>query len=236
MSFQDTSDTIQSRLHLGELRPAWLIVALALTAVLVAVLAQALVALVGDHGFSVMHAQSAEADEHAKVTDASASDNFESSVSEPAVSLICVYVSGCVNAPGVYYLEQGARVYEALECAGGLSENAAPAYLNEARIVQDGEHIVALSVEEVAALDAGGGMPLTEDAIEASSAVASPLVNINTATSEQLQSLSGIGEATAAKIIADREKNGPFSSIEDIKRVSGIGEKKFESLAPYICV
>ena len=62
------------------------------------------------------------------------------------------------------------------------------------------------------------------------------LVNINTATAEELVTLNGIGEATAEKIIADREANGPFPAIEELKRVSGIGDKKFEALRDAICV
>ena len=162
MSFQDSSDTIQSRLHLGNIRPAWLVLGLALAAVVIALAAQAVVSLVADHGFTVTHEQGQTAQDPSGEAEDSQSEAFEADISEPVISLICVHVSGCVGSPGVYYLKEGARVHEALECAGGLSESAAPAYLNEARILQDGEHLVVPSVEEVAALGAGAVMPLTE--------------------------------------------------------------------------
>lgn len=131
-------------------------------------------------------------------------------------------------SPGVYELAEGARVSDALEAAGGAVEGAAPDALNLARVINDGEQIIVPTEEDQ-----------EQQAASGSAAGASGMggkVNINTATAEQLDTLPGIGESTAQKIIADREANGPFASVEDLKRVSGIGDKKYADLADLITV
>ncbi|MFR1640007.1 MAG: helix-hairpin-helix domain-containing protein [Eggerthellaceae bacterium] len=116
-------------------------------------------------------------------------------------------------------LKEGSRVQDAVEAAGGFAENAAPDALNLARVVADGEQVIVPTIEQQEASAAGA-------AASEASASSGGLVNINAATAAELDALPGIGPATAEKIVADREANGPFSAIEDIKRVSGIGEKK----------
>ena len=141
--------------------------------------------------------------------------------------IIVVHVSGAVASSGVYELPEGSRVSDAIDAAGGMVDDASEDALNLARGLVDGEQVVVPTVEEhmqelQAAAD-GGASP-------------SGKVNINTATAEQLDTLPGIGESTAQKIIADREANGPFASPEDLKRVSGIGDKKYAELADLITV
>lgn len=155
---------------------------------------------------------------------------------------IAVYVSGAVVSPGVYALDEGSRVCDAVTVAGGLCDDAARESVNLARKVSDGEQIAIPTQEQV---DSGTAAPqenagaqegLASAGGAASSKTPAVPVNINTAGVEELDSLAGIGLATAQAIIDEREANGPFASVEDIQRVSGIGEKKFEKLKESICV
>lgn len=140
---------------------------------------------------------------------------------------VYVYVTGAVANPGVYSLDEGLRVCDAVEAAGGLTEDADASTVNLARVLSDGEHIALPTKAEVETALAQGS---------AGGAAASSLVNINTADASALETLSGVGSATAQAIISDREQNGPFSTIEDLMRVDGIGEKKFAKLKDSICV
>ena len=140
---------------------------------------------------------------------------------------VYVYVTGAVANPGVYSLDEGLRVRDAVEAAGGLTEDADASTVNLARVLSDGEHIALPTKAEVETALAQGS---------AGGAAASSLVNINTADASALETLSGVGSATAQAIISDREQNGPFSTIEDLMRVDGIGEKKFAKLKDSICV
>ena len=143
---------------------------------------------------------------------------------------LVIDVDGAVVAPGVVEVPAGSRVADAIEAAGGLAEDADVSGINRAAPLVDGEKVYVPRVGEAAPASAGASS--SSDGDEESF---SP-VNINTASLSELDELPGIGPATAQAIIDDREENGPFASIEDIMRVSGIGEKKFENLAPYICV
>lgn len=136
---------------------------------------------------------------------------------------IFVYVCGAVVSPGVYELAAGSRVYQAVEAAGGLLEEADRTALNMAGLLTDGQQITVYKEGESAA--AGSGV---------SGSTASGKVNLNTADREQLMTLPGIGEARAADIINYRQEHGGFSSIEELKNVSGIGEKRFDSIKEYI--
>ena len=164
-----------------------------------------------------------------------------------------VYVVGEVKKPGVYEVPVDARVNDAVQKAGGLTEQADERAVNLARTVVDGEQIVIPAVgEQVEAAQDGadGASVASPGAREAARAVGSGggagtsgggitadgLVNINLATEEELQTLSGVGEVTARKIVESREAEGPFESPGDIKRVSGIGDKKYEAIASSITV
>lgn len=143
-----------------------------------------------------------------------------------------VHVDGAVNAPGLYKLTgDDLRIYDAVEAAGGLVEGADTSSVNLAAPVVDGSK-VHIPTQEEASAPAQGGSASSAGA----QAPATTLVNINSADLEQLCALTGIGEATAQNIIDDREQNGPFTCIEDLMRVSGIGEKKFERVKDHICV
>ena len=144
---------------------------------------------------------------------------------------VFVHVTGAVNRPGVYELPRNARGIDAIEAAGGLRDDAAQEALNLAALLEDGAQMHVLTKQEV--LEQGGiaGNGSTGGTTGTSTgSQTGGKVNLNTADSAQLQTLSGIGPATADKIIADREKNGPYKSLEDLMRVSGIGEKRIEAL------
>lgn len=138
---------------------------------------------------------------------------------------VVVDVSGAVMDPTVVTLPEGSRVYEAIEAAGGLADDADLSALNRASVLEDGEKVYVPAVSQ----DSGRGSG------EASSSQESTFVNINLAGVDELDTLPGIGPATAQAIVDDRTENGRFASTEDLMRVSGVGEKKFEKLAPLIC-
>ena len=145
--------------------------------------------------------------------------------------MLFVYVCGAVVSDGVYELDAGSRVYEAIDAAGGMTEDAAGAYLNLAETVSDGERIYVPTQQEV---DEGAlSILIPGDSSEESTG---GLVNINTASADQLMTLSGIGEKKAEDIISYRDSNGNFGSIEDIKNVSGIGDATFEAIKDSITV
>lgn len=151
-----------------------------------------------------------------------ASETAEEEPQEEPVTLV-VHVDGMVGTPGVYELTEGARVSDAVTAAGGLAGGADTSSLNLAAPLADGEKVY---------VPAEG-----EEATTSSEGVSSGgLVNLNNASVEQLDELPGVGEATARAIIEDREANGPFTTPEDLMRVSGIGEKKFAKLEGMICV
>jgi competence protein ComEA len=164
----------------------------------------------------------------------------------PAPEPLFVYLTGAVITPGVFELEQGARLNDAIEQAGGLAEGAATSYINLAAPLMDGQHVHIPSAAEIesgeAAKIAAGGASTPATGATAATAGSSAAtageqkVNINTADNAELETLPGVGVATAQRIIDYREKNGLFTSVEGLKDVSGIGEKKYAELADRICV
>ena len=149
-------------------------------------------------------------------------------------STVVVDVSGAVVQPGVVELPEGARVNDAIEAAGGLAADADASTINRAEKLTDGVKVYVPRVgEEVPAVS--GGAAGGADAGSAGTG-ATALVNINSAGIDELDTLPGVGPSTAQAILDDRTQNGPFASVEDIMRVSGIGEKKFEKLKDLICV
>ena len=138
---------------------------------------------------------------------------------------IAVYITGEVKSPGVYYVEEGARLDNLLDICGGVTDQADIEKLNLAQKLSDGEKITILKKEEDLRLEETESEILEEE----------EKVNINEASKEELMSLDGIGEATANKIIEYRKEN-EFLIIEDIMNVSGIGEAKFDNIKDDICV
>ncbi|MEC2198119.1 competence protein ComEA [Bacillus subtilis] len=143
---------------------------------------------------------------------------------------IVIDIKGAVQHPGVYEMRTGDRVSQAIEKAGGTSEQADEAQVNLAEILQDGTVVYIPKKGEETAVQKGGGGSVQSDGGKGA------LVNINTATLEELQGISGVGPSKAEAIIAYREENGRFQTIEDITKVSGIGEKSFEKIKSSITV
>lgn len=152
------------------------------------------------------------------------SDSSAQSVEE--TGNIFIYVCGAVKEPGVYVLPEGSRVYEAIRMAGGMTPEANEAFVNQARVLVDGEQITVFTKEETEGLD-----PKAFDYdVPAMDPVSQGKININKATAEELTSLSGIGEAKALAIVEYRETNGAFRETADIMKVSGIGEALYNKI------
>ena len=143
---------------------------------------------------------------------------------------VYVYVCGQVHNPGVYTLLEGSRIYDLFTQAGGLTEEAAKDYWNQARILKDGEMIYVPSKEEVKNLP----LEIMPDRVDNNETDSLDKVNINTASKEELMSLPGIGETKALAILAYRKEHGLFSSIEQLKDVEGIKEAVFSKIKVYI--
>ena len=143
---------------------------------------------------------------------------------------VYVYVCGSVVTPGVYELEQGSRVCDALEAAGGFSEGADENRINLAAGVRDGEMIFFPMVGEEIPDAAEGYAYGMEGSAEGG------LININTADVTLLCTLPGIGESKAKAIIRYREEHGAFRDITEIRNVSGIGENLYRDIADLICI
>lgn len=145
-------------------------------------------------------------------------------------SEVVVHVTGAVSAPGVYTLPSDARVDDAVRAAGATAE-ADLSQLNLAQKLADGQKI---TVPAIGSASTSAGEGTTTTPADASSDGA--LVNINTASLEELETLPSIGEVRAQAIITYRETNGGFRTIEELQEVSGIGEKIFADVAPHITV
>lgn len=145
----------------------------------------------------------------------------------PTASLIQVHVTGEVKLPGVYTLPEGAIVQDAIDAAQGPTAKAREDLLNLAAILSDGQRIYVPSSEETTTVDSG------QRNLEANPG---SMVNINTASQEELESLPGIGTVRAEAIIAYRTNNGYFLSIDDLLKVDGIGETTFNALKQLITV
>ena len=235
MSFQRSAQSWRARLHLSGARLPVLVGVTAVAIVVMVCAGRLLLDAASSEGFAVV--QPGDAEQAAGDGDAEAAADAGASQAAPAP--LRVHVGGAVAAPGVYDLAEGARVLDAVEAAGGFAEGAARDALNLARTVSDGEQVVVPSEADIAAqeaVSAGAGGAAAGAGASAAAGGAGGKVNINTASAAQLDTLPGVGASTAEKIVADREANGPFKTVEDLKRVSGIGDKKFAALADAICV
>jgi len=146
----------------------------------------------------------------------------------PTEKPIVVHITGAVPRPGVYALPEGARVQDVISAAGGFLAEADKEFINLARTLEDGERL------DIPYAD--GFSPVIPTPVITPVAASSDLVNINTAAAFELESLPGIGATTAARIVAYREENGPFLSIEDIINVSGVGPGTYERIKDLITV
>lgn len=140
--------------------------------------------------------------------------------STPTPEPILVYVLGAVQKPGVYEVPGDSRVQDVIALAGGLNLNADPAGINLAERIHDGQQLYVAAYGEAAP-----ALPTPATALVAPAAPSSgATININTANAETLATLPGIGAVIAQRVVDYRQQNGPFTSIEDITRVKGIGD------------
>lgn len=142
---------------------------------------------------------------------------------------------------GIVKLKDGARIYDAIEMAGGSTDDADLSKINLAYVLEDGQKVYIPKIgeinqenaeEEYITFEYGNNKNIIQDYNKGGN----EKVNINTANQTELETLPGIGTATAEKIIDYRNKNGKFSSIEDIQNVKGIGNAKYENIKESICV
>jgi len=153
---------------------------------------------------------------------------------DPVATTIKVHVLGAVHKPGVVALPDGSRVEDAIQAAGGLTANADPALLNLAAVLIDGSQIIigtAKNPEGEVRTDGGSG-----GGGSAGGGGTSSLVNINTASQAELETLPGIGPVTAQKIMAWRSQHGRFTKVSELQEIDGIGPKTMAQLEPYVCV
>ncbi len=176
---------------------------------------------------------SAVSDDNAQVSDRSGT---------PLDGTIFVDIGGAVKTPMLAELPDGSRVDDAIEAAGGLRKEADMTNVNRAEFLVDGQKVFipSYALDEdgniIESSAAGESVSVDGTSSGAGAIDSSGKVNINTADSTQLQTLNGVGPATAQKIIDYRDSSGRFTTIEDLKNVSGIGDKTFEKLRDYICV
>lgn len=146
----------------------------------------------------------------------------------PTERPVIVHVTGAVPRPGVYALPQGARVQDVISAAGGFLAEAEKSEINLAALLEDGARLDVPFIEGASPILATPGATVV--------AVTTELVNINTASLEELDSLPSIGPSLAQRIIDYREQNGPFINIEDVINVPGIGPGNYERFKDMITV
>lgn len=175
-------------------------------------------------------------------TETSASQDFEApaqaeeqaaSEQDSDVRQVGVDVEGAVASPGLYLVSADARVNDAVAAAGGMTSDADRQRVNLAQKVEDGMQVYVPSREEA---PAATGTTTTGAGQASSSGASKGKVNLNTASAEELQTLSGIGPSLSQRIIDYRQANGPFKSVDDLRKVSGIGDTRFKSLKDLVCV
>jgi competence protein ComEA len=144
----------------------------------------------------------------------------------PSPVELFVHVAGWVREPGVYRVVEGDRVIDAIELAGGPRHGAQVNALNLAALLTDGQQVVV----------PGPAPPEGEFAPVPGTTPGAALVNVNTAAAEELETLPGIGEVLAGAIIEFREQHGPFTSVEELEEVSGIGPATLEEIRELVTV
>lgn len=156
-------------------------------------------------------------------------------LSEQNQELAYVHICGAVTNPGVYRIDEGSRIIDVIDLAGGLTEDAAGDYINQAQQITDGLRIYIPDKEEVKMLPSID--LFTEDTVTSKqTSEAKKLVDINEADINQLMELPGIGQKKAETIIEYRDNNGGFQKPEDLMKIPGIKEGMFQKISPYITV
>ena len=158
-------------------------------------------------------------------------DNEEELTDNTPNSMITVYVSGEVNKPGLIQIDSNARISDAITACGNFTPLADKNAINLAQKLSDGTHIQVPTIKNSANTTSS-----TNNSSNSPNDKSNDLVNINTATNEELDTLPGVGPATAEKILNYRQEHGNFQSIEDLKNVKGIGEAKFNKLQDKISI
>ena len=165
--------------------------------------------------------------------EATSEENFTETVGEipeESPQYLSIHVCGAVEYPSVYQVKEGTRIYQAIEAAGGFTQEADQEYLNLALEVEDGMQIRIPTKEEVA--NAGDSLLLPGETTQKGTGK----VNLNTADEELLCTLPGIGESRAKSIIQYRQEHGNFQKVEDIMKVSGIKDGAYEKIKDLITV
>lgn len=149
---------------------------------------------------------------------------------------IVIHIAGEVKNPGIVRIKEGARIADVIEKAGGLTKEANITNINLAYIIEDGQKITIPSNQEETKENISNESGGVSENISQTNTNTKTKININKADKEELQTLQGIGESTAQKIIEYRKQNGEFKQIEDLKNVPGIGDSKFEGIKDSIKV
>jgi competence protein ComEA len=160
-----------------------------------------------------------------------AASGAASATSSPSPAILVVDVTGLVHRPGVYTFHQGDRVVDAIRAAGGAKSGADLTSINLAALLTDAQQIVVgktTGTGPVSSIGSGGA--------SSSGSGATPVVNVNTATLDELEALPGIGPVLAQKIIDYRTQHGPFQSVNDLLNVSGIGDKRLADMKSQVTV
>ena len=152
-------------------------------------------------------------------------DGLSQQTTENEDGRIYIHIVGAVKKPGVYTFQKKPRVIEVVEKAGGFTKDAVTTEVNQAEVVEDGTQLTIASQKDS-----------KEKKGQQAEQVEAGKVNLNTATKEQLMTLSGIGEAKAVAIIAYREEKGKFHKTEDLMNITGIKEGVFDKIKSQICV
>lgn len=165
------------------------------------------------------------------------SENLSEIKTDIPSGYIIVDVAGEVQSPSVVELPIDSRVNDAIEAAGGLTKDADISQINRAAALSDGEKIFIPAKSAQTDVEVDGDEPNVRDyGADPDQATQNGKININQAEASKLQDIPGVGPVTAEKIIAYRKENGLFRKLEDLKKVSGIGDKTFEKMQPYICI
>ena len=160
-------------------------------------------------------------------TAASAGPSGAAPAGPSAASVIVVDVTGKVRRPGIATLPAGSRVVDAIEAAGGARRGVSLGSLNLARVLSDGEQVVVGQA-------APAGVAASAATAPQGGAASAPMVNINTAAQSELEQLPGVGPVTAQAILRWRTDNGPFTAVDDLLDVSGIGDATLAEMAPFV--